>query len=68
MLVTITDNMEYTLMTDSKCPFFQAFGMYPHLEDPKDCRQMLVFKNPSLLFLSKTPQLDMYIDATWKYF
>jgi hypothetical protein len=67
IVLTITDTPEYRLMTNSVRPFLQAFGMYPHPEDPKEYMQMMVFRNPSLLLLLKTPQLDMYVDATFDY-
>ena len=65
IITTITDTPQYRLMTDCERPFLQAFGTYPHPEDPKEYMRMMIFANPSLLSLLKTPQLDMYVDATF---
>ena len=57
----IENNRDYNRNKETGMPFFQLRLTYPPQDKTKDHCQMMMFANPALLGLLKTPQLDVYV-------
>ena len=64
-ITTVTNVREYRMMKDTERPFLQAYGCFPHPEDPKEFMSMMVFGNPTLIQMLKVTGLDIFVDATF---
>ena len=62
----IEDDPNYSRMKDSKFSFLRYDACFPNPDDEtKDMMRIMVFGNPELLRLLKSPGLHLYMDATF---
>jgi hypothetical protein len=61
----IKNTPENNSMQDSDLPFLQASLNFVNPKHGEDRIQMMIFANPALLGMLKTPGLDVFVDATF---
>jgi hypothetical protein len=64
-ITTVLNTPLYRMMSDQGRAFLQAFGSYPHPDDPNEFMCMMVYGNPSLIPMLKQRGLDIFVDATF---
>ena len=64
-ITTVLNTPQFRMMSDQGRAFLQAFGSYPHPDDPNEFMCMMIFGNPVLIPMLKQRGLDILVDATF---
>ena len=62
---TVENVPEYNQMIDSKRSFLQVSMSFPNPVDGEDPIRIMIFGNPALSGMLKTPGLDVFVDVTF---
>jgi hypothetical protein len=65
VISTVESTPDYLQMVDSEREFLQVSMVFPHPKEGEDQIWVMIFRNPGLTGLLKTPQMDVYMDATF---